>query len=124
MLGSAALSDVCAPEGTSPVLFVRLTDFLPRERCADLLARVAAERARFVPAKVGVGKVDPDMRHALVSAPQIRWEVRAWFILRLRGAVEAVLARLPVCDLHMQVMKILISAGWRGQPSATGSAGR
>ena len=96
VLGGAALSDVPAPEGTSPAPFVRMTDFFPRERCDELLALVTAERERFVPAKISGGKLYPDQRHALVADRRIRQEVRAWFIPRLRGVAEAVLARLPM----------------------------
>ena len=111
VLGGAALPDVAAPEGTSAVPFVRMTDFLPRERCDDLLARVVAERERFVPAKVGCGRLDPDERHALVAPPGLCREVRAWFVPRLRSAVEAVLARLPpVHDLGAYRVELNVTA--------------
>ena len=111
VLGGAALPDAPASEGASPVPFVRMTDFFPRERCDDLLARVVAERERFVPARIGEGKVDSDMRHALVAPPRIRREVRAWFVPRLRGVVEAVLARLPpVHDLGAYRVELDVTA--------------
>ena len=111
VLGGAALPDVAAPEGTSAVPFVRMTDFLPHERCDDLLARVVAERERFVPAKVGCGRLAPDERHALIAPPGFRREVRAWFVPRLRGAVEAVLARLPpVHDLGAYRVELDVTA--------------
>ena len=107
---SDAAPDVPAPEGTSPAPFVRMTDFLPRERCDDLLALVTAERERFVPAMVGGGKVDPGMRHALVADPGIRRQVRPWFVQRLRGVVEAVQARLPVHDLGAYRVELDVTA--------------
>ena len=110
VLGGAALPDAPASEGASPVPFVRMTDFLPRERCDDLLARVVAEQERFVPARVGDGKVDPDQRHALVADPGTRREVRAWFVPRLRGVMEAVLARLPVHDLGAYRVELDVTA--------------
>ena len=110
VLGAAALPDAPAPEGASPVPFVRMTDFFPRERCDDLLALVTAEQERFVPARIGGGEVDPDLRHALVADPRIRREVRAWFVPRLRGVVEAVLARLPVHDLGAYRVELDVTA--------------
>ena len=111
VLDGAALPDVPAPEDTSAVPFVRMTDFFPRERCDDLLALVTAGRERFVPARIGGGKVSPDMRHALVADPRIRREVRAWFVPRLRGVVEAVLARLPpVHDLGAYRVELDVTA--------------
>ena len=115
VLSGSALPDGLAPEGTAPVPFVRMTDFLPRERCDDLLAEVVAERERFVPAKVGDGEVDLDMRHALVAPPRIRRKVRSWFVPRLRGVVESVLARLPaVCDLGAYRVELDVTAHLNG----------
>ena len=109
VLGGAALPDVLAPE-TSAVPFVRMTDFLPRERCDDLLARVVAEQERFVPARIGRGKVDPDQRLSLVADPGICREVRAWFVPRLRDVVEAGLARLLVHDIGAYRVELDVTA--------------
>ena len=111
VLSGAALPDGLAPQGTSPATFVRMMDFLPRERCDDLLAEVVAERERFVPAKVGGGEVDLDMRRALVAPPRIRRKVWSWFVPRLRGVVESVLARLPaVRDLGAYRVELDVTA--------------
>ena len=109
VLSGVALPDRFAPEGTAPVPFVRMTDFLPRERCDELLAEVVADREGFEPAMIGAGKLDPDQRHALVST-RIRRKVRPWFVPKLRGVMESVLARLPVHDLGAYRVELDVTA--------------
>ena len=109
VLGGAALPDVSAHGSTLPVPFVRMTDFLPRERCDDLLTLVTPARERFVPAMISRG-LDPDTRHALVAGPRIRREVRPWFVPRLRGVLEAVWARLAGAPLGAYRVELDVTA--------------
>ena len=90
-----------APPGSRPLPFVRLTSFLPAQRCRDLLALALASRTRFKPSQVFKRKraAIRGVRRGLIAD---RWitdrMVRPWFEAQLRRAFAQTLPRLEMRD--------------------------
>ena len=114
VLGGAALPNAPAGEGAGegiwPAPFVRLTNFLPPERCDGLLELATANRRRFGPAMVGYGDVKPDARRGFHADRQVVRQVRPWFLPKLRTALPEVLTRVPVGDLGDCAVELKMTA--------------
>ena len=98
VLSGSELPDAPA-SAAGAVPFVRQTDFLPPNRCSQLLSLALAERERFTPPmptiKTPHGKVDAATRKGLILSHGISdREVRPWFEPLLRSAFSDALRRL------------------------------
>ena len=113
----AVLSGEALPEAPAdaPVPFVRKTDFLPPQRCSDLLAFAQANRERFKPAAIGeYVRVDTSIRKLLIERRMTAREVQPWFEVRLRKAFSEVLPRLRMPEPREYSVEMSMSAYLRG----------
>ena len=84
-----------APGGIRPAPFVRMTNFLAPGECDRLLALGLAARERLVPAGVGHGRVDPEVRVNLEACDRsTAAEVLPRIAPKVRSLVPEILARL------------------------------
>ena len=106
-----------APGGIRPAPFVRMTNFLAPDECDRLLALGLAARERLVPAKVGRGRVDPEVRVNLeVGDRSTATEIRLQIAPKVRSLVPEILARLRMdgigrCSIEMD-MRVYLDGGF------------
>ena len=101
-----------APAGARPVPFVRRTDFLPPQRCSDLLAFVEDNRKRFQPSGYGPSydSVGPTSPMVLSERRGTEREVRPWFEARLRSVFPEALRRLRMPEPRKYWVEMATSA--------------
>lgn len=94
---------VPAPEYL-PCPFARVERFLPQDEHDHLLELAHAHHDTLVPAKVGEGTYDPQVRSSrLVPELQLQ-EVRSWFVPRVTALLPAIVSR--VLDTALTVERI------------------
>lgn len=88
------------PPDAEPTPFVHRANFLPRQRCSELLALAIASRAQFEPApfteemRQTLTETDSSRGKFVVDPRIVERKVRPWFEARLHGAFAEALPRL------------------------------
>ena len=102
VLGGDGVPEAVPPRRIWPVPFVWMRNFLAPMQCERLSILATERSARFAPArtgKKGATNVDPEARITLESDHRTLQAFRPWFILKIRGVVPEVLARLRMEDI-------------------------
>ena len=104
------------PPPDAPTPFVHRADFLPRQRCGELLALAIASRAQFEPAlftkemQQTLTETDSSRGKFVVDPRIVEAQVRPWFEARLHGAFAEALPRLRMRRLAKYWVEMAMSA--------------